>query len=400
MKRSGYSKEQSGAIEAVASTGGQLMPPVMGAGAFLMAEFLRVPYSDIVVAALIPALLYYGALLLVVDLEAAKANIPPVSSEGLPSARRILIDGWSFIATFAIIIFLLFGMHMSPGMAAALGTGFLLVVNLIFGYRGKRINLLQVFDTFAVTGTTVLGIIMIGAVASFVIGVLNVTGLGYALTLLLINLGGNQVGPLLILAALAAIVLGMGMPTVAVYALLGVLIAPSMVHAGIEPIAAHMFVFYFGILSGVTPPVAVAAFAAAHVANGDPFRTCFHAMCFGWSAYIVPFLFVLSPSLLLIGAPGEVTLAVVTAFAGVALATAGMAAYLFAPLGLVQRVLMFIAGIAIMIPANTFPGAIYTDIGGSVLGAILLGFNWHARATSPDKRKPAPVVASVTSGNP
>lgn len=394
MKRTGYSPEKAGAIEAVASTGGQLMPPVMGAGAFLMAEFLRVPYSQVVIAALFPAILYYLALFIVVDLEAARYDIRSVVDRKRPPALRILVSGWTFLVSFAAVIIGIFSFNLPAGLAAVVGTALLVVLNICFGYQKKRVGIRDLWTMFSETGASLVGIIMIGAAASFVIAVLNVTGLGYALTLLFINLGSGGLLPLLILAAVISIVLGMGMPTVAVYALVGVMIAPSLVELGADPMAAHLFVFYFGILSGVTPPVAVAAFTAANVARAKPFLTCFQSMRFGWSAYLVPFLLVFSPSLMLRGTPIDVAIAVVTALVGILLTNVGVVGYLFTRVPSAERVLFGIAGLMAIMPANIFEGAIYADVAGIAFGAVLIARNWQRNAGARPAVSPKEIAQS------
>jgi TRAP-type uncharacterized transport system fused permease subunit len=231
-----------------------------------------------------------------------------------------------------------------------------------------------------------LDLLMIAAAAGFIMGVLNVTGLGFALTIALVHLGGGSTVAMLLLAAAIAIVLGMGMPTVAVYVLLAALVAPSLTEVGIPPLAAHLFVLYFGMLSMTTPPVAVAAYAAAAIIQADFMRTGLAGVRFGWSAYIVPFLFVWSPSLLMQGNAFDIGLAFVTATLGIYLVSVGVVGFMARPVGPVLRVLFAVAGLALMIPANTFEGAIWTDIGGFALGAVLMGREFLAFRRRPAVR--------------
>lgn len=281
MKRGGYPPHQAGAIEAVASTGGSLMPPVMGAAAFVMAEFLQVSYAQVMLAAAIPAILYYCVLFIVSDLEAAKMGITRVEEHLIPRARDVLRDGWFFPIPFAVLIYSLFGLNLRAEESALWASLSLAVLALVFGYKGQRPSLYTLFNAVRQTGVNVLDIIMICCGAGVVIGVLAITGLGFGLTLTLVSIAGKNLFVLLLLCAAVSIVLGMGMPTIGVYVLLAALVAPAMVEAGVSQMAAHLFVLYFGMMSFITPPVAVAAFAAASIAKGDPFRTAFTAMRLG-----------------------------------------------------------------------------------------------------------------------
>lgn len=372
IKRDGYPAHRAAAIEAVASTGGQLMPPVMGAAAFLMAEFLQVPYTQVVLAALLPALLYYGALFVQADLDAARLGISRTPEANMPS-KRLVLGGAHFLLAFALLIYALFGMHWQPERAAILACVSVAMSAVVFGYGGVRVSLRTLLKSFATTGHAVVEILVISAAAGVVIGVLNVTGLSFNLTYMLVQIGGDNVLLLLCLSALVCIILGMGLPTLGVYVLLAALVAPALVEVGIEPLAAHLFVLYFGMMSMITPPIAMAAFAAASVAKADPMRTGWAAVRFGWIAFIVPFLFVFSPTLILIGEVGEIALAVVTAGLGVWLVSAALAGYLFVRLGTVKRGLFGIAGLLALVPSGAFLRAEMTDMFGVGLGAILVG---------------------------
>ena len=389
IKKSGYAPHQAAAIEAVASTGGQLMPPVMGAAAFLMAEFLQIPYSEVVLAALVPALLFYVALFIQADLEAARRGITRVDEADIPRWRDVL-PGLHFAVPFAVLIIALFAYNMQPETAVLWSALALIVGAFAFGYGGQRPRLKPLLDTFRSTGIAVIEIILITAAAGFVIGVLSISGLGFNLTLALVQIGGGNLILLLALAAVVCILLGMGLPTVGVYVLLAALVAPAMVEVGIEPIAAHLYVMYFGMMSMITPPVAVAAYAAAGLAHADPMRTGWEACRFGWSAFIVPFLFVLSPTLLLIGAPAEIALALVTATLGIWLGSIATIGYFMRPMGTGLRILFGAAGILALIPAGAFPGAVITDIAGAGLGAALIAREfWLVRGRAPPARQPA-----------
>lgn len=379
MMNAGYPGHRAAGVQSVASTGAQLMPPVMGAAAFVMAEFLQVPYSTVALAALVPGLLYYAALFIQADLEAAKLGMRGLPASELPPARSLL-SGWPFVVAFAVLIVAMFKFNWQPERAALAAASVAAVLALVFGYRGVRPNLHAIWATIVAGGRNVVDIILIGAGAGIVIGILNVTGLSFNLTYLLVQIGSVNAGLLLVLSAIVCIVLGMGLPTLGVYVLLAALVAPALVQLGIPPIAAHLFIFYFGMMSMITPPVAVAAFAGAAVAKADPMRTGFSAVRFGWSAFIVPFMFVLSPTLLLVGSPFAIAEAILTAFFGVALVSMAIAGFLVRPLSWAMRLVLGIAGILAIIPAGAFRGGVFTDIIGVGLGAAAIGYELsHSR---------------------
>jgi TRAP transporter 4TM/12TM fusion protein len=371
MKRGGYRPETAGAIEAVASTGGQLMPPVMGAAAFLMAEFLRVPYAEVMLAALLPSILYYLALFLQADLEAARAGIRAVDPRDVPPVRRTLAAGWVFAIPLALLVWMLLSGRFEAEVAGLAAVAVLVALAFVPRPGAVRPGARALAGSLAEAGALSIDVIMITAAAGLIIGVLNVTGLGFALTLALVQLGGGSLPALLLIAALISVVLGMGMPTVAVYVILASLVAPSLVELGVEPMAAHLFVLYFGVMSMVTPPVAVAAFAAASLGGASPVRTGLEAMRLGWTAYIVPFLFVASPSLLLFGSWDRIALDLATAVVGVGLVTAGSVGHAVGPLGPARRVAAAAAGLGLLVPSAAFPGAGLLNLAAAALALAL-----------------------------
>jgi TRAP transporter 4TM/12TM fusion protein len=390
MRKGGYRPHSAAAIEAVASTGGQLMPPVMGAVAFIMAEYLNVPYTDVVLAAVVPSLLYYVALFIQADLEAAREGIAPVPKEMIPPVGPVLKSGWVFAIPFFVLIYGMFWMNLLPEEAALYASGLLLLVGLVLGYRGKRMGWREVYDAIARTGILVLDLVMIGAAVGLIIGILNQSGLGFALTLMLVNMGSGNLFLLLLLAGAVCFVLGMGLPTLAVYILVATLIAPAMIETGIKPMAAHMFVLYLGMLSFITPPVCIAAFAAANIARADPMRTGFAATRFGWAAFVVPFLFVFEPSLLLQGTMIELVHDVGTAIAGVWIGSMGFAGYSLRRLGWVERGAYVVTGFMLLIPASLLPGENVTTYLGIALAAGLLGRDYLT--VRRQRRRAAPAV--------
>ena len=383
IKRDGYPAHKAGAIEAVASTGGQMMPPVMGAAAFLMAEFLQMSYAEVVIAAIVPSLLYYAALFIQADLDAAKLGISRVAKSDIPD-RKIVRGGWHFILGFAVLIYGLFALNWQPERAALVSCLVVIATSLVFGYQSKRPSLRVLWETIPLTGKNVVEIILISAAAGIVIGILNVTGLSFNLTYALVQLGGGNKFVLLLLSAVICIVLGMGLPTLGVYVLLAALVAPALIEVGINPIAAHLFILYLGMMSMITPPIAIAAFAAAGIARASAMATGFASMKFGWAAFIIPFLFVYSPTLILVGEPVDIAIAVVTATLGVWLISAALSGFFMTKLSGAMRAAFAVFGLLALIPAGTFPGAEYTDIVGVIGGVLVMVIDWRrARALTP-----------------
>ncbi|MBW8640702.1 TRAP transporter fused permease subunit [Hoeflea sp. WL0058] len=366
MQRGGYTKRDAGAIEAVASTGGQLTPPIMGAAAFLMAEFLEISYYSVVSAALIPAILYYIAVFMQVDLIAGRDNVS-ASVEEKQTVRQVLADGWHFLLPFAVLLAALFWWRVDPEDSALLASIVIVIVGFARGYRGQRLSLGSLWRVFVETGVGMVNLILIVAAAGFVIGILNVTGLGFALTLVLVDAVGSNVIMLLLISAVICIILGMGMPTGGVYVLLAALVAPSMVEAGLLPIAAHLFILYFGMMSMITPPIALAAFAAATITKDDPLSTGWASMRIGWAAFIIPFVFVASPGILLEGDMIGILAASILSIVGICAVTAAIVGYWSRRLGFAIRLCAGVLGVLAM-PLGFLPFAEYVHW----LAAVLL----------------------------
>ena len=379
MSRSGFSPTRAAAIESVGSTGGQLMPPVMGAAAFIMAEFLQVSYGAVVIAAIIPAVLYYAALFIHVDLEAAKHRIGAAQVENIPSFLEVVKSGWHFPIPIVFLISTLAYpeyFQIPIERAAVYSTAILIVLCLAFGYRGQRVSIREMLRAILDTGRAALDIVLIGAAAGMVVGALSISGISFGLTLQLIALSGESLITLLILTAVISIILGMGMPTVSVYVLTATLLAPSLVKLGVTPMAAHMYVMYFGMLSMITPPVAIAAYAAANIARVSGWTTGWTAVVVGWSTFFIPFLFVLEPSLLMEGPAWLIAWNFARNILGIFVGTAAIVGYAFTPLSLLMRMTAGAVALAILIPANAFPGADLLDWAGLASAAGLLGFDF------------------------
>ncbi len=329
MARTGYRRHVAAGIEAVTSTGGQLMPPIMGASAFLMAEFLEIPYSEIVVAAILPALFFYVALFLAVDFEARRLNIPPSSPEtlGLTDGDSWL-KGAPYLIPVAVLLYLLFVERRTAGYASLYTVIALMAVHMLWPslafLRNGRRTIMAYFNIIwralwgrfkrLVTATldcmeASTEIILLAATAGLIMGLLLKTGFAGNITLQMVILSQGKIAILLVLTALLGIILGMGMPTVGVYILLALLAAPALIELNIEPLAAHLYVLYFGMLSMITPPVAIASFAAASVAGTNPWKTSFASVRIGAGVYLVPIAFVTQPELLFIGDIGDTAIA-------------------------------------------------------------------------------------------
>ena len=395
MKRSGYSARDAGAIEAVGSTGGQLMPPVMGAAAFLMAEFIEVPYSEVAIAAAIPAVLYYLGLYAQVDLIAGKGKFERLA-ETIPHVAEVLREGWHFLIPFAVLLFTMFFWEKSPEVSAISSAVVMFVVGMARSYRGHRLGVGDLFGSLGSTGRSTTDLFMTLAAAGFVIGVLNATGLSFALTLVLVKLAEANLFLLLLAAGGIGIVLGMGMPTTAVYILLATLMAPSIIETGVSKMAAHMFVLYFGMLSMITPPVALAAYAAANISKAGVMETGWAACRIGWVKFVLPFMFVLSPTLLMIGKPSAIIYDSITAFIGVYIATVGIVGFFQRELGPVLRLLMIVAGLAAILPDSAVAIPNFVSATGVLIGGAILALEYfnHRRSApvrdSAEYRRPGP----------
>ncbi len=312
MKKTGLPGYFAAAVEAIASNGGQLAPPVMGATAFLIAEFLNISYTRVVGAAILPAIVYYVILFSQVDLMAKDNNLIGLDKSELPRFRDLLRQRGLHLLPIVLLIILMFGFGYQPAKSALLCGASSLAIGGLLGSTKFNKNTFTNFLNNACE--TLIPVILIGAAAGIIVGVLNITGLGFNLTLLLTDVG-KTLGLLvmLMMTGVIAIILGMGMPTAAVYIVLSVVLAPAVTEMGVPVLAAHLFIFYFGLVSMITPPVAVASFVAAGIAKASIWKTSFTAMKLGIAAYLLPFLFVYNDSLLLEGNWYEITMVFTTA---------------------------------------------------------------------------------------
>ena len=379
MKKSGIPARVAAAIEACAANGGQLMPPVMGAVAFVMADFLQVPYREVAIAAILPSVLYYAALFIQSDLEAARYGYGKVDPALIPRVGGVLASGWIFFVPFAALIGAMFWLNWEPDKSAVLAGAVVIGLGLFIGYRGARMKLRDVWTSVIDSGTSVCEIVVISAIGGYVLGLFQIGGLSFALTAYLVDLGGEHLLLLLVICAVTNIVLGMGLPTLAVYVMLAILVAPALVKVGVEPMAAHMFILYFGMMSLITPPVATAAFVAATIAKADPMEAGWTAMRFGWTAYIVPFLFVYAPAILLRGTIFEIVVMTTTALAGIWCISAGLTGYGVRVMQWPTRAAFILAGVLLLMPFQAAAVNAWLNAAGMVLGAVLLATEVRAK---------------------
>jgi TRAP transporter 4TM/12TM fusion protein len=379
MKRVGYSPTLAGAIEAAASSAGQILPPVMGAAAFLMAEIIGVPYAQIALAALVPGLLYVLALMVAVRLEAGRLDLQPDRDAGLALLRETLARrGYLLLPLVALIAFLIIG--YTPTRAAVMALVFGLLVSP--WRKETRIGVVGLAVVCRDTLVSTMPIVAAVAAAGVVIGVLNLSGLGLMLSGLIVDLGGQNIWAILVLTALASFVLGMGLPTSAAYLLLAVLVAPALTRLGVEPIVAHMFIFYYGLVSAITPPVALAAYAAASISGGDANKTAFESVRLGFVKLFVPFLFVTMPGLLTIGTGLEIALSAMLATVGVVGLTVAFAAWLGRDLAAGERLAMAAASLLVLWPTAVTATDPVTLLA-RLLGLAALAFlAWRALSTA------------------
>ena len=350
MKKTGFSPSYAGAVETVASNGGQILPPVMGAAAFIMAEFLGVSYPVIVSAAIIPGILYYLAVFIQVHLQAVSSGMLPIPKEDRPSLKETAKKGWIFAIPIAFLVYVLFVLWMTPGFAALYTAGITVVVTLIKKETRSTWSWGRVMAILQKTSRTAIEVTAVSAAAGIVVGIVSYTGLGLTFSRVLTDLAGGHLILLAGLAAFASIILGMGMPPAPAYILLAVLAAPAFADMGVPEISAHLFVFYFGILSMVTPPVCIAVYTAASIAEASMMRCALYSMKLSIAAYIVPFVMLYNPGLNFIGSAGNIISASVTAAVGLSILAIALEGYFRRRLGWLERGLLTIAGIAMLVP--------------------------------------------------
>jgi TRAP transporter 4TM/12TM fusion protein len=352
MKKVGYKPQTAAAVEAAASSGGQILPPIMGAGAFIMSEITGIPYSEIVIAAIIPALLYFVSVYFNVDLAAQKYDMKGLPRDQLPKFGKLLRQAYLFIPIFILIGALFMGYSViragTLSMAAAAAVSWL---------TPYKMGVRQVLFALEIATKMTLQLVAVCAAAGIIVGVIALTGLGTRFSSLLLGLAENNQIIALFFAMVVSIILGMGMPTTAAYAVSASVIAPGLIQMGIEPLTAHFFIFYFAVMSAITPPVALAAYAGAAIAQSDPMKTSVESFKMGLAAFVVPFMFFSSPELLMQGNTIDIIHVVAGALLGVYLLSSAVQAWFFGHLNIVLRLVLIVAAL-LMIDSSWLTDAI------------------------------------------
>lgn len=376
MKKCGFEDEYAGAVEASASTGGQIMPPVMGATAFLIAEYLGIPYFDLVKAALIPAVLYYVAILMTVDLYARKHHISGIPESELPTWKELGRNVYLILPLIYLIISMSF-LKMSV-TKAGITSIFVSIICTLFSARNRlsKEKLVKIVNA-SINGAKPVAIAC--GVVGIIIGVVMGSGLGFRMSAVLIEVANGSLWILLILTMMVSLILGMGVPTTAAYLMLALLVAPALKEMNVLPLAAHLFIFYFGIISNVTPPVALAAYAAAGVARCNPTKTGFYAFRLSISGFLLPFIFIYNPVLLMQGNALEIIQAVCTALLGIYSLSAALEKFIFIwEINRLEQLILFASALLLIVP-----GTVTDLIGFAVLALIfLLKFTVHKKASA------------------
>ena len=366
MKKTGYPGEFAGAVEAAASTGGQIMPPIMGAAAFLMAEMVGVPYSNIVVRAILPAVLFFVGIFLMVHLRAKRLGLKGIPKENLPKLSKILPKIYLLIPLAALVYLIITGFTMSR--SAIYATLLCIVVSLFD--KEHRMSPKKFIDALETGAKNTLSIAVACGIAGIIAGVVTMTGLGQIFISAIVSVSHGHLMIALVLTMLCCIVLGMGVPTTATYIIMATTCAPILTTGmGLNSICASMFVFYFGIVADITPPVALAAYAGSAIAKADPMRTALNATKLSIAAFLIPYMFCLNPAMLLIDTTAvEFTMIIITSFAGMYAIAAALEGYMLTVLNPLVRVILLAAGLMLIYPGTT------TDIAGTAVVLVIFVF--------------------------
>ena len=367
MKSRGYKPAFAGGVESVASTGGQILPPVMGSGAFLMVAFTNTNYINIVIAAVIPALLYYWGCACAVITQSELADIKLMDQQDIPKTRDVLKSGWIYLLILGVLIVCLLVIQLSPLYSALWATCVVPVVMLFD--KQKRFTLKSILPAMVKSGFSSMSIVIGCACAGIVVGMVSLTGIGVIFGDMMIQAAHQMLFPSLVFTALACIILGMGLPTTAAYVIAASILAPSLIKLGLSALTAHLFVFYFACLSAITPPVALAAYAGAGIAKCSPMTTAVEACKLGFAGFIVPFAFCYNPAMMMQGNPVEIISVFISAFIGVAVMSSGFQGWLKWKLNILERVVFIAAGMLMFIPGTL------TDIAGIAITVAMLFLN-------------------------
>jgi TRAP transporter 4TM/12TM fusion protein len=379
MKKAGYPSIFAAAVEAVSGTGDLIVPPIMGTAAFIMPEFLGIPYGTVAIAALVPGILYYLGDFMQIDMRAAKIGLQPLPPEAIPTLKEVLRKGWYFLVPIGLLIYTIFGLFLRPELAALVSIAGLFIV-IVFSKEKRQIfkinNLLKIIQGSC---RFMLEITVVCAAAGFIVGLVTYTGLGYSLSIFLVQMSGGSLLILAILTAVASTILGMGMPVTPCYVLLATVAAPAMVNLGVSPLLAHLFVYYFGTFSFLTPPVCLAVYVAASIAEAPVITTGYQSMKLAIAGYLVPFFFLYKPGLALVGSPAHVALSVLEGTVATILIATAVEGHFIRLMNLVERIALLIAGLCLFAPGWE------TDIVAIVVAVPVLYFHW-VRSREPHKQ--------------
>ncbi len=366
MKRMGYRPEFAAAVEAAASTGGQIMPPIMGAAAFLMAEMTGIPYSNIVIAAIVPAFLYFSGIMIMVHLEAKRYGLKGLPPEEIPNFFKLMFSYWYLLLPLIVLVTMMMTGY-TPARSALVAIVVAIVVSMF--RKETRMSPQTFLDALEGGARNIIGVAIACSVAGCIVGIVTLTGIGLKLAGGLLSLSGGNVLLALFFTMIASIVLGMGVPTTANYVIMATITAPVVLKLGIDLLPAHMFVFYFGIVADITPPVALAAYAGSAIARSNPLKTGVQATKLAIAAFLIPYVFALNPSLLLLGStPIQVVSVTITAFIGMFGVASAVEGYLFANMNPIVRIVALAGGLLLIIPGAA------TDIIGVVLVLLVMAF--------------------------
>jgi TRAP transporter 4TM/12TM fusion protein len=367
MKKIGYPSRYAGAVESIASTGGQIMPPILGSAAFIMAQLLGTSYINVVYASIVPALLYFFTVIIMIDLQAAKLGLKGLPKNELPNLKNVLIKEGHLFIPLLVLIFTMTVLKTSPIKAAIWAIASTIIVSFV--KKHTRMTFSKLIKCLVDGAQSALGMIAACATAGLVIGVLNLTGAGLKFASLILSIAGDNLALALIMTMCATIILGMGLPTTAAYLITAAVVAPALIQMGVSPLAAHMFVFYFACLSAFTPPVALAAYAAAGIADAKPMQVALTSMKIGIVAFIIPFVFVYGPAILLQGTPTQIIVSTLTALIGAFVLACGVEGWFIGNrANVIARIFLISAALTLIIP-----GIITDAIGlGLIVGGVLI----------------------------
>ena len=375
MKKFGYSPNFACGVEAAASSGGPIMPPVMGTVAFLMAEFLRIQYAEVALRSFIPAVLYYFTIMVGVRLTADELGVKALTKDEVVKVKPILRRGWPYFIPIFVLFYTLFGLNLQAGKAGVISAASVIVVG---SYLKRDLGLRGLINILIGAGNMLTQIVVICCAAGFIIGTMAISGLGFSFAEMLIKLSGGNIFALLIMVAIANIIMGMGLPMTAIYILLSVLIVPAIVESGYSPFASHLFIIYFAVVSFLTPPVCLAIYSSCAIGGGEIWRSAGHGIRLSVAAYILPFVFLFDPTILLFNSWGNILQQTVLLFIGLAILETALIGWLVIKISLIERLLLFVASGVVII--SWLPILLRITIG---LAIIFLFSLWFFRYRIP-----------------